>query len=139
MAKQYEGSRGTNRLMSFMARRGIGRTQLMTTTGRKSGDERNVPISPIIFDGVEYLVSPYGGVGWVHNVRANPMVRLRLGSRRRQVKLEEVTGASAAVVAAYHAREGFARPYMDVPENPTVDDFAARAELFPVFKVLANS
>jgi hypothetical protein len=58
MAKQYEGSRGTNRLMSFMARRGIGRTQLMTTIGRKSGDERNVPISPIIFDGVEYLVSP---------------------------------------------------------------------------------
>jgi hypothetical protein len=67
------------------------------------------------------------------------MVTLRLGSRQRQVRLVEVTGASAAVVAAYHAREGFARPYMDVPEDPTFDDFVAAAGLFPVFKVLANS
>lgn len=61
---------------------------------------------------------------------------LRHGSKERHVRLEEVTGSTAAsVVAAYYERENFARPYMDVPESPTADDFAAKAALFPVFRV----
>jgi deazaflavin-dependent oxidoreductase (nitroreductase family) len=140
MAKEYEVSRGVNRFTSWMARRGLGRTHLMTTTGRKSGEPRQVPVSPISHDGVEYLVSPYGAVSWVHNVRANPTVELRLGSTRRTVRLEEVGGAVAApIVAAYHARERFARPYMDVPEQPAVEDFAAASDSFPVFKVIDES
>jgi deazaflavin-dependent oxidoreductase (nitroreductase family) len=137
MAKQYEVTRGVNRLTSWMARLGIGRTELMTTTGRKSGQPRQVPVTPIVHDGSEYLVSPYGAVSWVHNVRASPTVELRLGATRRTVRLEEVGGAAAApVVAEYHARERFARPYMDVPEQPTVEDFIAAADSFPVFKVV---
>lgn len=82
------------------------------------------------------MVSPYGEVSWVHNVRANPTVTWRHGSKLRQVRLEEMShGSGAAVVAEYHARESFARPYMDVPENPTVDDFAARSDQFPEFRV----
>jgi hypothetical protein len=52
------------------------------------------------------------------------------------VRLEEVTGSPAAsAAAAYYERESFARPYMDVPENPTEADFAAKTALFPVFRV----
>jgi deazaflavin-dependent oxidoreductase (nitroreductase family) len=140
MARKYEVNAWTERvarMMSWMARRGIGRTEIMTTTGRKSGQPRSIPVSPIVVDGVEYIVSPYGQVGWVHNVRANPVVGLRHESTKREVRLEEAGGErAAAVVAAYHARENFARGYMDVPENPTLADFEARLDQFPVFLVV---
>jgi len=136
MAKEYKPTRNLNRLMAWAARRGMGRTQVMTTTGRKSGQRREVPVSPLEMDGVEYVVSPYGEVAWVHNVRANPSVTLRHASNERQARLEEVTGPPAAsAAAAYYERESFARPYMDVPENPTEADFAAKTALFPVFRV----
>jgi hypothetical protein len=66
MAKKYEVTGSINRLTSVLARLGVGRTQMMTTTGRKSGEARRVPVSPIVVDGVEYLVSPYGERAWVH-------------------------------------------------------------------------
>jgi deazaflavin-dependent oxidoreductase (nitroreductase family) len=136
MPKKYEVTRNVNRLMSWAARRGMGKTQLMTTTGRKSGERREVPVSPLELDGVEYVVSPYGEVSWVHNVRANSSVTLRHGSKERQVRLEEITGPTAAsAAAAYYQRESYARPYMDVPENPSEADFATQAALFPVFRV----
>jgi deazaflavin-dependent oxidoreductase (nitroreductase family) len=138
MAKEYKVTRNVNRLMAWAARRGMGKTQLMTTTGRKSGQMREVPVSPLVLDGTEYLVSPYGEVSWVHNVRANPHVILRHGSNEREVRLDEMTGSTAAsAAAAYYERESFARPYMDVPENPTTADFEAKSALFPVFKVNA--
>jgi deazaflavin-dependent oxidoreductase (nitroreductase family) len=119
-----------------MAKRGWGRTEVLTTRGRKSGQERQVPVSPIEVEGTEYLVAPYGEVAWVRNARAEPDVALRRGSTDRQVRLAEVSGdAAAEAVAAYYARETFPRPYMDVPENPTVADFAAKAGEFPVFRV----
>ncbi len=136
MAKQYQAPQNLNRLMSWMARRGMGKTQLLSTTGRKSGQKRDVPVSPIEIDGSEYVVSPYGEVSWVRNVRADPTATLRHGPKERRVRLEETPAAEAApVVAAYYERESYARQYMDVPASPTVDDFAARASMFPVFKV----
>jgi deazaflavin-dependent oxidoreductase (nitroreductase family) len=139
MAKQYEvnaSTRRIGRMTSWMARRGMGRTEVLTTTGRKSGEQRSVPVSPIEVDGTTYLVSPYGEVGWVHNARANPAATMQHGSRQRQIRLSEAQGeAAAAVVAAYHAREGYARRYMDVPESPTIQDFLAAGDKFPVFAV----
>ncbi len=139
MAKPYEASANINRLTSWMARRGWGRTEVLTTTGRMSGKPRQVPVSPIELGDSEYLVAPYGEVAWVHNVRSDPNVTLRHGSSERRVRLEEVSGDVAAeTVAAYYARETFPRPYMDVPDNPTTADFAATAGRFPVFRVEAR-
>jgi hypothetical protein len=54
-------------------------------------------------------------------------VTLSHGSKTRQARLEEVTDRlGAPVVAAYHAGESFSRPYMDVPADPTVEDFESR-------------
>jgi deazaflavin-dependent oxidoreductase (nitroreductase family) len=136
MAKAYEASRTVNGLTSWMARRGWGRTEVLTTKGWHSGQERHVPVSPIELDGTEYLVAPYGEVAWVRNTRAEPDATLLHGSASRRVRLVEVSGDAAAdVVAAYYEREKFPRPYMDVPENPTAADFAANAGQFPVFRV----
>lgn len=118
-----------------MAKMGIGRTMVLTTTGRRSGKERSVPVTPITVDGTDYVVAPYGSVGWVENVRAHPQATLRSGREGRAVRLVEVTNQAAEVVKAYYDREPFPRPYMDVPADPTVDDFAQASPSFPVFRI----
>jgi len=143
MAKKYEvtpGIRWINRVFGWLARRGVGRAEVLTSTGRKSGQPRSTPVTPIEADGVEYLVSPDGVTGWVGNVRTRSEVELRSGTQVRSVRLTEVTGPEVAdIVAAYRAREGFFRKYMDLPDNPTREDFAAAWRLFPVFRVDAAS
>ena len=135
MARQYEvraSTRRVNRFTSWLARRGIGRTEVLITVGRRSGQTRTVPISPIKFQDEEYLVAPYGESEWVHNVRAHPDAVLRHGSEARKIRLEEVMGdETAPVVAAYHAREGYARMYMEVPQIRRSKIFVVRAAYFP--------
>jgi deazaflavin-dependent oxidoreductase (nitroreductase family) len=140
MAKKYEVNstiRRINKLTLFLARRGWGRQVMLTTTGRRSGQPREVPLSPITVDGVEFLVAPYGEVAWVRNVRANPEVTIRKGRETRLASLSEVTGEVPDVLKEYWDREAFAHQYMDVPDSPTIDDFDASGKSFPVFRVVS--
>lgn len=137
MAKEYEataGKRLVSWLMAQLARLGLGNFAVLVTTGRKSGESRKVTVSPISDDEGEYLVSPYGDSAWVLNARVNPAATLIRGSET-EVTLVEVTGQKPALVKAYYEREAFARQFMDVPGEATVDDFAAVAHRFPVFRV----
>ncbi len=140
MANTYQVTgqvRAVNRLTSWMARRGFGPSVELTTIGHKSGEKHTIPVSPIVIEDVEYLVSPYGERDWVKNVRANPTARLRRGSTVRKVTLAELPLEEAApVLVAYHAKEKYARRYMAVPDDPTVADFLATADPFPVFRVV---
>ncbi|HKX76838.1 MAG TPA: nitroreductase family deazaflavin-dependent oxidoreductase [Acidimicrobiia bacterium] len=124
-------------MTSAMARLGTGRIEVLTTVGSRSGKPQTVPVSPIEVGGTEYLVAPYGRAsGWVKNVRAHPSAHLAKGSRTRKVRLQEVRGEEAAtVVSLYYQREPFARPFMEVPNSPSVSDFAAAGDRFPVFRV----
>ena len=138
MAKKYRVTGMTRlfaRIVSLTTSLGLGRTALLTTTGRRSGEQRQVPVTPISEGDAEYLVSPYGDVGWVHNVRALPSAKIKKGRSVREVTLVEVTGEVPGLVKAYYEREGFARPFMDVPGDAAVEDFASVAERFPVFRV----
>ena len=137
MAKKYEltaGKRLMSRLNSRLARLGIGNFTVLVTTGRKSGEKREVTLSPISDDEGEYLVSPYGDSAWVLNARANRSATLIRGSET-EVTLVEMTGRKPALVKAYYEREAFARRFMDVPGEATVDDFASVAHRFPVFRI----
>ncbi|HEU4894717.1 MAG TPA: nitroreductase/quinone reductase family protein [Acidimicrobiia bacterium] len=135
MAKQYRAPTIINKIMMLITKLGVGSTWTLVTTGRKSGEERRVPVTPIDVDGVEYLVSPYGEVGWVHNARANPEVVLVKGSHVRLVRLREKTQDAPHVVKAYWDAESFPRKFMDVPGEASVEDFAAVSGRFPVFEV----
>jgi len=135
MAKEYKAPTMINKVTMLIAKLGMGRSSTLVTTGRKSGEERRVPVTPIDVDGVEYLVSPYGEVGWVHNARANPAVVLEKGSHVRRVRLVEKTQDAPQVVKAYWDVESFPRKFMDVPGEATVEDFAAVSGRFPVFEV----
>jgi deazaflavin-dependent oxidoreductase (nitroreductase family) len=143
VAKQYVVGgkvRFVNGLMRVFTAVGVsGPTVMMTMKGRQSGVARTVPVSPIDVGGHRYLVSPYGEVGWVSNVRANPHVEFRRRRHVETVTVTEIPAAEAApVLEAYFAREKMTRPYFDVPAAPSADDFAAVAAAHPVFVVAAT-
>ena len=139
MTKQYKVTRWVktlNAAASAMARRGRGPASELTVAGRKSGQLRTVPVTPIEVDGSGYLVSPYGEVGWVHNLRAAGEGTLARNGTSRRITVDECAADEAGkVLKLYH--EDFKRivgPYFDVPEEPTTADFAAVATDHPVFR-----
>lgn len=138
MAKQYQVTKA-KRLVSWvlglLARLGLGNFTVLITTGRRSAEPRQVTVSPIRDEDGEYLVSPYGDSAWVLNARAHPAATLVHGGSSHEVTLVEVTGDKPALVKAYYEREAFARRFMDVPGAATVEDFAAVAPRFPVFRI----
>ncbi|MGB7537865.1 MAG: nitroreductase family deazaflavin-dependent oxidoreductase [Anaerolineales bacterium] len=65
---------------------------LLTTTGRKSGKPRVVPLQYEEIDGKIYLGSSRGtDADWVRNIRANPKVDVRVKARRFSGTAEVVT------------------------------------------------
>lgn len=106
---------------------------VLTTTGRRTGEDRDVPLRPVRHDGLTYLVAPYGEVSWVHNARAHPEATLRRGREGRRVVLREVDHPE--VVKRYYDREPVASRFMVVPGDGDVADFASIPGRFPVFRV----
>ena len=57
---------------------------LLTTTGRKSGKKRSVPLTVISLGAKYILVASFGGSpshpDWLINIRHNPVVQIRVGS-----------------------------------------------------------
>ena len=88
MVKKYRlgfTRRAVNLLVTTMLKLGIGQkgAYLLTTTGRKTNQKRTTPVILVEAAPERWLVSPYGVVAWVHNVRANPEVTIRRGRRTR--------------------------------------------------------
>jgi deazaflavin-dependent oxidoreductase (nitroreductase family) len=141
MAKPYRLNfltRVINALMKAALSIGLGprKTYLLSAKGRKSGQERTTPVNVVEHGGARYLVSPYGNRGWTGNVRANGAASLRRGSRVENVVLEEVPPAAAApVLLRYWTENEITRPYFEVGEAPSEDDFRAIAEHHPVFLI----
>jgi deazaflavin-dependent oxidoreductase (nitroreductase family) len=78
---------------------GFGRPMyLLTVRGRKSGQPRTTPIVVIEEDGRRYLVSPYGIVDWVRNLRAAGQATLTRGRRSEKVQATELPSDEAALL-----------------------------------------
>jgi deazaflavin-dependent oxidoreductase (nitroreductase family) len=57
-------------------------TAILETTGRKSGQPRQNPVTNGLDDGVFWIVAEHGRrASYVRNIEANPHVRLRIGRR----------------------------------------------------------
>ena len=138
MAREYEvttAKKLISRMLGKAAKLGLGNFIVLTTTGRRSDEQRQVTLAPISEEGGEYLVSPYGDSAWVLNVRSDPRATIRRGASEEAVLLVEVTGEKPGLVKEYYEREAFARRFMDVPGGATVEDFASVHERFPVFRI----
>ena len=141
MARHYRigpTRRAVNRLVAVMVRRGSGSstTYLLTTKGARSGLDRTTPVIPVELDGHRYLVSPYGTVGWVHNVRASGEVVLSRGRVCDTLAVSEVEAAEAGpVLRKYLSQARVTAPYFDAKRDDPVQAFVAEANRHPVFRL----
>lgn len=141
MAKDYRVGfmrRLVNRVISFAVTRGRmdDNMYLLTTLGRKSGQERTNPVTVAVRDGHRYIVSPYGNVGWVYNIRASGSAKLERGGKTDEITVTEVDADTAApVLKQYVEAISVVRPYFDATRDDPVEVFAAEALQHPVFRI----
>ena len=83
----------TNKVLMTMMRLGIAGEKgpmMLTVTGRKSGQPRSTPITPMFVDGERYVVGGFPGADWVRNAQANPAATLTQGRRSERVRMVEM-------------------------------------------------
>lgn len=83
----------TNKVLMSMMRLGIAGEKgpmVLTVTGRKSGQPRSTPITPMFVDGERYVVGGFPGADWVRNAQANPAATLTQGRRSERVRMVEM-------------------------------------------------
>ena len=134
--------RAVNVVMTTLLRLGVGgkSTYLLTTTGRKTGEKRTTPVILVETDADRWLVSPYGNVAWVHNVRADPEVTIRRGTRTATLRAEEVGPAAAGPVLQNYCRNvRVTAPFFEAKRDDPVERFIEEAPNHPVFKLIPGS
>jgi deazaflavin-dependent oxidoreductase (nitroreductase family) len=106
--------RAVNVAMTALLRLGIPAPQrtsyLMTTRGRRTGTSRTMPVNLVVEGGRRWLVSPYGDVGWVHKLRAEPILTLGRGRHRESLIAHEIAPADAGPVLKRY-RHSLSVPY----------------------------
>lgn len=141
MAKQYRVGfvpRMINRLVASRIRKGklADNMYLLTTLGRKSGVERTTPVTLAVNGGRRYLVSPYGLVGWVYNIRDSGLAELARGGKVEKISVTELDAETAApILKQYVGEVRTVRRYFDVGPEDSIDAFAAAAPRHPVFLI----
>ena len=145
MAKTYRlgpARRVVNVLMTPLIRLGVGgrSTYLLTTTGQRTGMQRTTPVILVESAEARWLVSPYGVVAWVHNVRATPQVTLRHGKSVETLRAVEVDSAAAGpVLKRYVSNVRVTAPFFDAKPDDPVEKFIEEAPRHPVFKLSPGS
>jgi deazaflavin-dependent oxidoreductase (nitroreductase family) len=132
------GRRLIDRVMAWLLRhgRGPGFMRLLSVTGRVSGRPRTTPVVPVQGDGQVWVVSPFGEVDWVRNVRAAGRLELHRGHDRTRYETRELDAAEAVpVLRSYLSMpsERFVRHDFDVTAASSDDAIAAEAPRHPVF------
>jgi deazaflavin-dependent oxidoreductase (nitroreductase family) len=111
-------------------------TYLLTVRGRKSGQPRTTPVSPIEREGKRYLMTPYGVVDWVRNLRAAGEATLTRGRRTEQIHVQELSGSEASLILQAFIESGHPiGRFFGVPRGASHEDFEQLALSHPVFLV----
>jgi deazaflavin-dependent oxidoreductase (nitroreductase family) len=122
--------------MAGAARLGVGPgyLQLLTVTGRKSGERRTTPVQLVIEGQRRWLVAPYGEVQWVKNARAAASVTLSRGRHSADYTIEQITGTEAGrILKKYVKIAPVVVPYFEAGLTSSAEEFASEAETHPVF------
>ena len=132
-------ARPMNVVTAWLSTSGIwpGRMVTLQVPGRRTGRTTSLPLVMADYQGARYLVSMLGqDANWVRNVRAaGGAVTLEHG-RRDQVVLVEVPPAERApILRRYLEVAPGARAHVPVPQRAPLEDFAAIAAAYPVFRI----
>jgi deazaflavin-dependent oxidoreductase (nitroreductase family) len=109
---------------------------LLTVRGRVTGELHTTPVVPVRRDGAVWVVSPYGEVAWVRNVRRAAQLELRRGQQRDLYEARELdTREATPVLRAYLTMPSrwFVRSRFDVTKSSSDEAIAAEADQHPVF------
>lgn len=135
------GERLFNRAFGFLVGLGLapGHIYLLEVRGRKSGKLYRTPVELLEFQGKQYLVAPRGLTQWVRNAQAAGEIALKRGSQRRRYRLRAIPAADRPpYLKAYLDRfKTEVQRYFSIPAGSPAEAFAAVAENYPVFELLA--
>jgi deazaflavin-dependent oxidoreductase (nitroreductase family) len=144
VAKTYSlsgGRKAFNAVLKTLIQLGIptGTTVLLTVPGRRTGQPRSTPVTLLSDAERRYLVSPYGEVAWVQNVRAAGRGRLTSRGREETVGTSELKPAEAApLLKRYRQKYAVVAAFFDAKPGDPVERFAAEADKHPVFEILPD-
>lgn len=114
----------------------LGDMSLLSVRGRRSGRVRTTPIYLGGPKGAQWVVSPFGEVDWVRNLRRAGEATLTRGRKSDAVLATEVSPAEAAVIL----RQALARTPKSIRQHYGVtmassdEAFAREALRHPVFR-----
>jgi deazaflavin-dependent oxidoreductase (nitroreductase family) len=85
-----------NKVFMFMLRMGLPISGdeaplVLTVPGRKSGQPRSTPITPMHLDGKRYVVVGFPGADWEKNARAAKTATLTAGKKSEAVRMVELS------------------------------------------------
>ncbi|WP_244945781.1 nitroreductase family deazaflavin-dependent oxidoreductase [Gordonia zhaorongruii] len=87
-----------NKVLMAVDRLGVLGTKgpaVLTVVGRKSGQPRSTPVTPMVVEGRRYVVGGFPGADWVRNAQANPEATLGQGKHGEPVRLVEMSPEEA--------------------------------------------
>lgn len=109
-------------------------TYLLTVRGRKSGQPRTTPIAVLEHDGNRYLLTPYGVVDWVRNLRAAGEATITRGRRTEVVRAGELPSREASqVLKAFIESGNPIGKFFGVSRGASDEEFERLASSHPVF------
>jgi deazaflavin-dependent oxidoreductase (nitroreductase family) len=113
----------------------MGKMTLLTVHGRKSGQPQTTPVMLFSQDGQRWLVSSYGQVNWVRNLRAAGEARLRRGRHTERIRAVELTAQEAAPLLKHTLASvpRYMLPYFDVTPASSLEGFEREVPHHPVF------
>jgi deazaflavin-dependent oxidoreductase (nitroreductase family) len=140
MAKTYKATflyRTLNTMMIALLRAGVkmGNMTLLTVRGRKSGQPRTTPVMLTEQHGKRWLISSYGQVNWVQNLRVAGEATLTRGRQTEWIRATELSAREAAPLLKHTLTEApsYLLPYFDVTPDSPLEDFEREVPRHPVF------
>ena len=111
--------------------------EVLTVSGRTSGQPKSVPVNPLDFNGKTYLVCPRGESEWVRNLRAAGTATLEKKGKRSVVSATEVADTEKAPILKEYLRrwEKAAGSYFGLGADASLDQLANVASRHPVFEI----
>jgi deazaflavin-dependent oxidoreductase (nitroreductase family) len=142
--RTYRNSRARrlgDAVTGFFIRLGVvPHSYMLTTTGRRTGRRRTVPVTLVEQDDKRWLVAPYGPRGWVHNARAAGQVTVSRRGRATTYAVRELDPEEAApILKAYLTVAKPTRPYFRAHHDAPVAEFALEADRHPVFELVETA
>ena len=113
----------------------IGDMTLLTVRGRKSGEPRTTPIWVTEQNGQRWVISPYGQVQWVRNLRAAGEATLTRGRHIERVSVVEPGPQEAAPLLKHSMTKlpSFLGTYFNVTQNSSLEEFEREVLTHPLF------